>query len=77
MSVTALRQSPPLTDIAGRLRALADDIDAGRIAPRVLVAVWDDPERMVAGAAFGEVGDRFSVAGLLATAAAKATSGAW
>ena len=77
MSVTPLRQTPPLTDIAGRLRSLADDIDAGRIAPSVLMVVWPDPAVIVAGACFGEMPDRFGLAGLLAAAQAKAATGVW
>lgn len=66
-----------LNDVAASLRQLADDVDAGKLAARTVLVVWDDPERIVAGACFGELPDRFGLAGMLKAAADKASTGAW
>lgn len=69
--------APPLTDAPGCLRRLADRVEAGSLNPQTIVVVWDDPERIVAGACFGQLPDRFRLAGLLKVAADKASTGAW
>lgn len=74
---TAALAAPPLTDAAASLRRLADRVDAGSLNPQTIVVVWDDPERIVAGACFGQMPDRFRLAGLLKVAADKASTGAW
>ena len=72
-----LRSTPPLTDVAGCLRFLADEIEAGAVQARTLAVVWDDPERTVRCRCFGQMPDRFGLTGLLKVAADKASTGAW
>ncbi len=64
-AVSSIRTKPPLTDIAGQLRVLADRIEAGELAPRAAYVVMhcDDPPPCVFG--FGEVATPHAIAGLL------------
>lgn len=71
------RKAPPLTEIAASLRDLAAKVEAGDVSARTMVLIWPDADLIVAGAAYGELPDRFGLAGLLHAAAHKATSGAW
>lgn len=76
--MTNLRSGrPPLTDIAGSLRALADAFEDGEVAAETVVLVWDDPETIVGGACYGAMPSRFGLAGMLKVGADKASTGAW
>lgn len=77
MSLSVLRNTPPLSDIAGSLRAIAARVEAGEIAPNTLLVIWDDPQTMVRGACAGRVPDRFGLVGMLSTARSKAETGQW
>lgn len=77
MNVVPLRSEPLLNDIAGSLRALADRVEVGEVAPRTLLVIWDDSEVIVRGACVGAVPDRFGLVGMLRCAASKAETGQW
>lgn len=65
--VVRLHDLPPLTDIAGRLRHLADQVERGEIQPEsayVVFGMQDAFEPIFYG--FGRIADRHGVAGVFA-----------
>lgn len=70
-SVTNLRTAPSLTDIAGQLRQLADQIERGDYADRVRAAyvLIEAAEMRPHFHAWGDIRDRHGMAGLFLHAA--------
>lgn len=70
--VSSIRESPPLTDIVGQLRKLANDLESAKspAAERVIVVV-ETTEGEVVICGYGAIKMRASEVGLLHMAAIK------
>ena len=63
--VVRLRELPPLTDIAGHLRHLADRVERGEIQPEAAYVVFGMPDTLdPAFFGFGRIADRHGISGL-------------
>jgi len=68
MNVVEFPISTPLTDISGRLRKLADQIDAGEMPTRIAVVVLVDEQDETSVLGYGDIGTSAEALGWMARA---------